>query len=154
MTAKCFAVMVLMCPCGFLLGYGFGLACGMDQITCRTISMETGIQQVGIAGAIAIQSFEDDQLDRTIVVMVMFGVATVIFGALWALILRKAFDPPAAKLDPAYVKAKQLNRRVRPGAGPAQAYGPIAPQHPPIGPTLNGQRQALVSASVQGPKCH
>jgi len=100
MTAKCFAVMVLMCPCGFLLGYGFGLACGMDQITCRTISMETGIQQVGIAGAIAIQSFEDDQLDRTIVVMVMFGVATVIFGALWALILRKAFDPPAAKLDP------------------------------------------------------
>ena len=59
-----------------------------------------GVVLVGIAGAIAIQSFEDDQLDRTIVVMVMFGVATVIFGALWALILRKAFDPPAAKLDP------------------------------------------------------
>ena len=33
--------------------------------------METGIQQVGIAAAIAINSFEDDQLDRTIVVMVM-----------------------------------------------------------------------------------
>ena len=94
MTAKCFVVMVLMCPCGFLLGYGFGLACGMDQITCRTISMETGIQQVGIAGAIAIQSFEDDQLDRTIVVMVMFGVATVVFGALWALILRSCSPPP------------------------------------------------------------
>ena len=91
MTAKCFAVMVLMCPCGFLLGYGFGLACGMDQITCRTISMETGIQQVGIAAAIAINSFEDDQLDRTITVMVIFGCVTVVFGAVWALILRHFF---------------------------------------------------------------
>ena len=94
MTGRCFAAMVLMCPCGFLLGYGFGRACGMDEVTCRTISMETGIQQVGIAGAIAINSFEGDQLDRTIVVMVMFGVATVVFGALWALILRSCSPPP------------------------------------------------------------
>ena len=91
MTAKAAAVMILMCPCGFLLGYGFSVLCGLDQVTSRTVSMETGIQQVGIAAAIAINSFEDDQLDRTITVMVIFGCVTVVFGAVWALILRHFF---------------------------------------------------------------
>lgn len=99
MTAKCFVCMILMCPLGFCLGYSFSFAWAMDSVTCRTVSMETGIQQVGIAGAIAIQSFEDEVLDRTITVMVIFGCATVIFGAIWALILRHACPTPVGKMD-------------------------------------------------------
>ena len=59
--------MALMCPVGFLLGYGFAkVVIGADARTARTVSMETGIQQVGIAGAIAIQTFKGQALDKAI----------------------------------------------------------------------------------------
>jgi len=66
-TPSAFAVMALMCPVGFLLGYGFAkVVIGADAKTARTVSMETGIQQVGIAGAIAIQTFKGQALDKAI----------------------------------------------------------------------------------------
>ena len=87
--------MALMCPVGFLLGYGFAkVVIGADARTARTVSMETGIQQVGIAGAIAIQTFKGQALDKAIATIAVFGIFTVAFGLLWSGILRFACAAP------------------------------------------------------------
>ena len=94
-TPSAFAVMALMCPVGFLLGYGFAkVVIGADARTARTVSMETGIQQVGIAGAIAIQTFKGQALDKAIATIAVFGIFTVAFGLLWSGILRFACAAP------------------------------------------------------------
>lgn len=102
MTASAVAVMALMCPVGFVLGYAFATAAGLDAVSARTVSLETGIQQVGIAGAIAINTFKDDALDRAIAVVVVFGCFTVAFGLLWSGVLRytSADALPAEPTDP------------------------------------------------------
>ena len=102
-TWKCIACIVLMCPCGFVFGYGFTTLLGMDVVTARTVSMETGIQQVGIALAIMLNSFKDEQLERSISVIIVMGVATVLFGAVWASVLRACplvMTHPAEKEPP------------------------------------------------------
>ena len=87
--------MALMCPVGFLLGYGFAkVVIGADARTARTVSMETGIQQVGIAGAIAIQTFKGQALDKAIATIAVFGIFTVAFCLLWSGILRFACAAP------------------------------------------------------------
>ena len=94
-TPSAFAVMALMCPVGFLLGYGFAkVVIDADAKTARTVSMETGIQQVGIAGAIAIQTFKGQALDKAIATIAVFGIFTVAFGLLWSGILRFACAAP------------------------------------------------------------
>ena len=67
---------------------------GADARTARTVSMETGIQQVGIAGAIAIQTFKGQALDKAIATIAVFGIFTVAFGLLWSGILRFACAAP------------------------------------------------------------
>eukprot|EP00629_Pelagomonadales_sp_RCC1024_P000695 CAMPEP_0119275910 /NCGR_PEP_ID=MMETSP1329-20130426/14599_1 /TAXON_ID=114041 /ORGANISM="Genus nov. species nov., Strain RCC1024" /LENGTH=307 /DNA_ID=CAMNT_0007276331 /DNA_START=181 /DNA_END=1101 /DNA_ORIENTATION=+ len=90
MTPSVLVCMVLMCPLGFLFGYGFAKLLGLDQVTARTVSLETGIQQVGIAASIAVQSFDGAVFVRTTSIMALFGAITVVFGALWSVLLRTA----------------------------------------------------------------
>ena len=61
--------------------------------------METGIQQVGIAGAVAFMSFEDEALKRSIMCIVIFGSFNTFWGAVWSVILRYACAPPLARAD-------------------------------------------------------
>ena len=94
-TPSALAVMALMCPVGFGLGYGFAkVVIGADARTARTVSMETGIQQVGIAGAIAINTFKGQALDKAIATIAVFGIFTVVFGLLWSGVLRYACAAP------------------------------------------------------------
>ena len=94
-TPSALAVMALMCPVGFGLGYGFAkVVIGADARTARTVSMETGIQQVGIAGAIAINTFKGQALDKAIATIAVFGIFTVVFGLLWSGVLWYACAAP------------------------------------------------------------
>lgn len=88
-TFKAIVVMILMCPCGFLLGYAAATLVGLDQTLARTVSIETGIQQVGIAGAIAINSFNGQQLDKMVTLMVIFGAITFFAGCVWSFVLAR-----------------------------------------------------------------
>jgi len=110
-TGKAYAVMALMCPLGFLLGFGFAKAMGLDPVAARTVSLETGIQQVGIAGAIILETLKGDELDRGIAVVVIFGLFTVFFGALWSGLLRvlSAAEYPR----PCFDASADYPRRVR-----------------------------------------
>ena len=88
-TGKSVIVMLLLCPCGFILGYGAAsLIFGLDVVLARTVSIETGIQQVGIAGAIAVNSFSGSQLDKMVQIMAIFGAITFSYGLAWAAFLR------------------------------------------------------------------
>ena len=94
-TPSALAVVALMCPVGFGLGYGFAkVVIDADARTARTVSMETGIQQVGIAGAIAINTFKGQALDKAIATIAVFGIFTVVFGLLWSGVLRYACAAP------------------------------------------------------------
>ena len=92
--------MALMCPVGFLLGYGFAkVVIGADAKTARTVSMETGIQQVGIAGAIAIQTFKGQALDKAIATIAVFGIFTVVcFSVSMRAVAAMAFRPTRRSL--------------------------------------------------------
>jgi len=93
-TLKAVLVMFLLSPCGFALGYAFASLLGLDTQLARTVSIETGIQQVGIAAAIAVNSFKDDQLDKMVEMMAIFGLMTFLFGIAWAALLRAFGLPP------------------------------------------------------------
>ncbi|QMW02964.1 bile acid:sodium symporter family protein [Spirosoma foliorum] len=41
--------------CGFMLGYWSARLCGMDEQSCRTIAIEVGLQNAGLASGIAVQ---------------------------------------------------------------------------------------------------
>ena len=55
---------------GFVLGYWVCRAIGMDQITCRTISLEVGLQNAGMASGIAAE------LNK----VATLGLAPIVFG--------------------------------------------------------------------------
>lgn len=95
-TAKAFVAMFAMLPSGFALGYGAAWLTGLDKPLARTVSMETGIQQVGIAGAIAVNSFEGAPRDKAVTVTLVFGMLTFGAGLLYAAGLR-SMDRAAAK---------------------------------------------------------
>jgi len=97
-TLKAIIVMFLLSPVGFALGYFTAyFLVGLDASLARTVSIETGIQQVGIAGAIAVNSFRGDQLQKMLSMMAIFGLFTFLFGLLWATILRACGPPPDEK---------------------------------------------------------
>ncbi|KAJ8608735.1 hypothetical protein CTAYLR_007789 [Chrysophaeum taylorii] len=90
-TFKAVACTLLMAPCGFLLGYGAAAVARLERVLARTVSIETGIQQVGIAGAIAVNSFDGNQLNKMVTLMVVFAAVTFVAGMVWTVILR-SFD--------------------------------------------------------------
>jgi BASS family bile acid:Na+ symporter len=57
---------------GYCLGYWLAKACGLDEIRCRTISIEVGMQNGGMASAVAIETLGS----------VKAAVAPAIFGPL------------------------------------------------------------------------
>jgi Na+/citrate or Na+/malate symporter len=77
-----------MMPCGFLFGYGFARLSGLDETTSRTVSMETGIQQGGIAAAIILNTYDEDDIGRAMSVLVSFAMASLGYGALFAGLFR------------------------------------------------------------------
>jgi BASS family bile acid:Na+ symporter len=52
-----FLAVFLLHTCGFLLGYLFAKVLGYDKIVCRTISIEVGMQNSGLAVALAQKNF-------------------------------------------------------------------------------------------------
>ena len=60
-----------------------GLCCGLPVLL-----------SLGIAGAIAIQTFKGQALDKAIATIAVFGIFTVAFGLLWSGILRFACAAP------------------------------------------------------------
>ena len=52
-----FLAVFLLHSCGFLLGYLFAKAFGYETIVCRTISIEVGMQNSGLAVALAQKNF-------------------------------------------------------------------------------------------------
>lgn len=60
----------LHCTAGFVLGYGVCRALGMDQLTCRTISLEVGLQNSGMASGIAAELKK----------VATLGLAPIVFG--------------------------------------------------------------------------
>jgi len=87
-TLKAVVVMFLLSPCGFALGYTAARAAGLDLTLARTVSIETGIQQVGIAAAIAVNSFKGDTLHKMVSILAIFGLITFLDGIAWATLLR------------------------------------------------------------------
>lgn len=55
---------------GFILGYGACRAIGMDKLTCRTISLEVGLQNAGMASGIAAELKK----------VATLGLAPIVFG--------------------------------------------------------------------------
>lgn len=60
----------LHCVAGFLLGYAVCRALGMDPLTCRTISLEVGLQNSGMASGIAAELKK----------VATLGLAPIVFG--------------------------------------------------------------------------
>jgi bile acid:Na+ symporter, BASS family len=60
----------LHCSAGFVLGYSVCRAIGMDKITCRTISLEVGLQNSGMASGIAAELKK----------VATLGLAPIVFG--------------------------------------------------------------------------
>jgi len=58
------------CAAGFLLGYYVCRALGMDKLTCRTISLEVGLQNAGMASGIAAELKK----------VATLGLAPIVFG--------------------------------------------------------------------------
>ena len=83
-TPSSYAAAVIMFPCGFSFGYGFARLAGLDETTARTVSMETGIQQGGIAAAVIIRTYDQDDIDRALSVMIFFGFSSLFFGTVFA----------------------------------------------------------------------
>jgi len=42
---------------GLVVGYGIAKSLGMDRITCRTLAIETGMQNSGLSVALAVKYF-------------------------------------------------------------------------------------------------
>lgn len=64
------AVCFFHCMAGFVLGYFACLALGMDKLTCRTISLEVGLQNAGMASGIAAELKK----------VATLGLAPIVFG--------------------------------------------------------------------------
>jgi BASS family bile acid:Na+ symporter len=60
----------LHCAAGFLAGYFACRALGMDKLTCRTISLEVGLQNSGMAAGIAAELKK----------VATLGLAPIVFG--------------------------------------------------------------------------
>lgn len=60
----------LHCVTGFVLGYWVCRALGMDKLTCRTISLEVGLQNSGMASGIAAELKK----------VATLGLAPIVFG--------------------------------------------------------------------------
>lgn len=60
----------LHCVAGFVLGYSVCRSLGMDKITCRTISLEVGLQNSGMASGIAAELKK----------VATLGLAPIVFG--------------------------------------------------------------------------
>jgi BASS family bile acid:Na+ symporter len=58
------------CGAGFVLGYWVCRAIGMDKLTCRTISLEVGLQNAGMASGIAAELHK----------VATLGLAPIVFG--------------------------------------------------------------------------
>jgi len=102
-TARAVAALVLLSPCGFAFGWAAATVARLDAALTRTVSIETGIQQVGIAGAIAVNSFRGDQRDRIVAVIAVFGLLTFLSGLVFAACLRTwaPLPAPASAVDDA-----------------------------------------------------
>jgi len=70
MGALLIVACLLHCSAGFLLGYFACRALGMDQLTCRTISLEVGLQNSGMASGIAAELKK----------VATLGLAPIVFG--------------------------------------------------------------------------
>ena len=90
----------MLMSCGLAFGYSAGAAVGCDDVSCRTISMETGVQQVGLAGAILVLSLDEPEDDAEEAVFakilgfpLFYGVIGIVISGAYALALNRM--PPA-----------------------------------------------------------
>lgn len=70
MGAMLILACLLHCTAGYLLGYWVCRALGMDKLTCRTISLEVGLQNSGMASGIAAEMGK----------VATLGLAPIVFG--------------------------------------------------------------------------
>lgn len=73
-----------LCWCGFALGYLLAFICRQTHSQCRTISFETGIQNVGLAFAIIAFSFAGNpNMVQMMTFPALFGPMSVVSGFLY-----------------------------------------------------------------------
>jgi len=70
MGALLISACFLHCAAGFVLGYWACRVLGMDRLTCRTISLEVGLQNSGMASGIAAELKK----------VATLGLAPIVFG--------------------------------------------------------------------------
>ncbi|XP_040054897.1 hepatic sodium/bile acid cotransporter [Gasterosteus aculeatus] len=97
LTPDVLAVGALMPLIGFTLGYVMSVMCRLSQQYCRTVSMETGCQNIQLCVAILKVTFAPDVIGP----MFLFPLIYITFQCMEALLLTlcfrcyRAFKPPA-----------------------------------------------------------
>jgi len=77
-----FAVM-LHNLCGLTLGYLAGLICGFSSVVCRTLAIEVGMQNSGLAVALALKFFAPVAALPGALFSIWHNVSGAVFASLW-----------------------------------------------------------------------
>ncbi|MGB5855360.1 MAG: bile acid:sodium symporter family protein [Oceanisphaera sp.] len=95
---------VLHNSCGLLLGYGATALMGFDKKTCRTIAFEVGLQNSGLATALAMKFFTPAAALPGTLFSVWHNISGSLLAGYWA---KKPLDEPA---DPHGVDNKATSK--------------------------------------------
>ncbi|XP_070699087.1 hepatic sodium/bile acid cotransporter-like [Pempheris klunzingeri] len=109
LTADVLAVATLLPLTGYTLGYVMAITCKLSPQSCRTISMETGCQNVQLCVAILKVAFDQQDIGP----MFLFPLIYIVFQSTEAIILAlgfrcyRALKPPAEDTTYHVVDGKQ-----------------------------------------------
>lgn len=94
---------VLMEPLGALCGYMSAKYLGQSRKDCRTIGLETGVQNVTLTIAIIALSFEGKQRDEVMLFPLLYGLWYIINSA-WLVLFLRLYVAPMDELEEEKVK--------------------------------------------------
>jgi predicted Na+-dependent transporter len=95
---------ILMEPLGALFGYVSAMYLGLNRKDCRTIGLETGVQNVTLTIAIVALSFEGKQRDEVMLFPLLYGLWYIINSTWLVLFLRLYVAPMDDQIEEGEVK--------------------------------------------------
>ena len=84
---------IIMEPVGGLFGYGMGRLAKLSSKDCRTILLETGIQNFSLTIAMITLSFDGDERRQVLLFPLLYGIMYIINGVWIVLVLRYKLAP-------------------------------------------------------------
>lgn len=72
-----YAATILLGPCGFIIGYWFARATGLNRVRARTVSLETGIQNGPLAFLLVLLTFDGEMQQRMLVIPLLYSLFIV-----------------------------------------------------------------------------